>query len=174
VPLVDAADSVVDLGSGGGYPGLPLAAVVGPPTLLVDSIAKKAAFLEVAVAATGLAPLVGVAAVRAETLAAGPERERRSVVTARAVASLAELAELAFPLLVPGGRLIAWKRGDIASEIEAAERAIRRLGGGRIATHAAGLASLPDHRLVEVTKAEPTPAGFPRDPAVRRRVPLGG
>ena len=104
----------LDLGSGGGYPGLPLAlALPAERALLVDSIAKKAAFLEVAVAAAGVAGRVEIAAARAESLAADRRhRERWPAVTVRAVASLAELVELAFPLLAPGGVLVAWKRGS--------------------------------------------------------------
>ena len=73
---------LLDLGSGGGYPGIPLAAAIPADALLVESIVKKARFLEVAVAATGLAGRVGVAAVRAEALARDPTgRERWPIVT---------------------------------------------------------------------------------------------
>ncbi len=122
----------VDLGSGGGYPGIPLAAVIpAERALLIEPIAKKAGFLSAVVAATGLEEVVEAAAVRAEALAADPRhRGRWPAVTARAVAGLAELVELAFPLLAPGGCLVAWKRGDLTLELAAADRAIAALGGG--------------------------------------------
>ncbi len=166
--------SVLDLGSGGGFPGLPLAAALDVEgALLVDSVAKKVRFIETAAAAAGLADRVHPIAARAEALAVDPShRERWPAVTARAVAGLAELAELALPLLEIGGVLVAWKRGDIAEEVAAARRAVPRMGGATIelvAADAAGL--LPDHRLVLVTKRGPTPDEFPRDPAVRRRRP---
>jgi 16S rRNA (guanine527-N7)-methyltransferase len=85
----------LDIGSGAGYPGLPLAvALPATRAVLVESIAKKARFLSAAVAAVGLADRVAVAATRAETLAANTAyRGRWQAVLARAVADLTELAE---------------------------------------------------------------------------------
>lgn len=173
--------SLLDLGSGGGFPGLPLAAAL-PATLalLVDSTAKKAAFLEAVRQAVGLADRVAVAAGRAEALApsgaarnagAGPGAGR-DVVTARAVGPLDDLVELSLPLLAMGGRLIAWKRGDLAAELDAARRAGAALGGGEPVVHAVPDAlGLAGHALVVIRKEGPTPAGFPRDPAARKRRP---
>jgi 16S rRNA (guanine527-N7)-methyltransferase len=161
----------LDLGSGGGYPGLPLAVALPAQATLVDSVGKKVRFLETATAALDL-PQVAALAARAESLAtAGAHRERWPAVTARAVTSLAELVELAFPLLAVGGHLVAWKRGAIEEELTRADRAIRALGGGRTTIREAALQGLPGHRLVLVRKARPTPAGWPRDPATRRRRP---
>lgn len=175
------ATELLDLGSGGGFPGLPLAAFVPlQRTLLVDSVAKKAAFLAAAASAVGrsLAAFGGppvrleVAARRAEELAATPaHRERWAVVTARAVGSLAELVELAFPLLAPGGRLVAWKRGAIEAELAAGGLAAVALGGGTIRVEEVGGTLLAGHRLVVATKTGPTPPRFPRDPAARSRAP---
>lgn len=155
--VADAAarGPVVDLGSGGGFPGLPLAAALpGAEVLLVDSIAKKTRFLEVAVAAAGLADRVHVVRARAEELGRDPGyREAAAVVTARAVAPLAELLQLALPLAAPGGRLVAWKRGpDLAREIAEARPALAALGGGTIDDHPVVVPGLEGHRLVVVTK----------------------
>jgi 16S rRNA (guanine527-N7)-methyltransferase len=174
VPLLRAlgADRLLDLGSGGGYPGLPLASATPARALLVESVAKKARFLEAAVEAVGLGDTVTIGAVRAESLARlGEHREAWPVVTARAVGDLAEVVELAFPLLRPGGSLVAWKRGDLTAETDAAERAMRSLGGGRLAVHDVAIEGLSRHRLVVATKRGSTPAAFPRDPARRRRRP---
>ena len=136
VPLLRerAADRILDLGSGGGFPGLPIAAAMpGAAVDLAEPIGKKAGFLRTVVEATGLAERVTVHALRAEALAA--DRARRgswSVVVARAVASSADLVELAFPLLRPGGALVAWKRGDLDAELGAARRAVDALGGGTL------------------------------------------
>ncbi len=112
---------LLDLGSGAGYPGLPLGLALPAGRLtLVDSIGKKARFLQVAgdaalaamTAAGEPVPELEVVAERAEAMAReGRHRGRHDVVTARAVGPLAELAELALPLLRPGGLLVAWKRG---------------------------------------------------------------
>jgi 16S rRNA (guanine527-N7)-methyltransferase len=108
-------DRFVDLGSGGGFPGLTLAAALpADRALLIDSIGKKVRFLTVAVAAIGLGDHVAAEAVRSESLAASHEdRGRWPAVTARAVAPLGELIELTFPLLRSGGVLVAWKQGDV-------------------------------------------------------------
>jgi 16S rRNA (guanine527-N7)-methyltransferase len=166
-------DRFVDLGSGGGYPGLPLAAAL-PATraVLLEPIAKKARFLGVAVEATGLASTVDAAAVRGEALAADPRhRGRWPAVTARAVASLSELIELAFPLLAPDGILVAWKRGAIEEEVAGAGRALTAMGGGTIEVRPVEVAGLMDHRLVVATARGRVPGQYPRDPAVRRRRP---
>jgi len=165
---------LVDIGSGGGFPGLPLAAALpGTRALLIDSVGKKAAFLEAVRHAVGLADRVGVATARAEALPpAGPAGSGWDVVTARAVGGLAELVEVALPLLPEGGRLIAWKRGDLDEELAAGHRAAQALGGGEPAVHPVPSdLELPGHVLVVVAKAAPTPAGYPRDPVVRRRRP---
>jgi 16S rRNA (guanine527-N7)-methyltransferase len=166
-------DRWIDLGSGGGYPGLPLAAAYpAARALLLEPIAKKARFLAVVSTATGLADTVEAAAVRAEALAADPRhRGRWPAVVARAVAPLPELVELAVPLLAPGGYLIAWKRGEIAGELVAADRAIAALGGGTIEVRHASVPGLAGHRLVVVTGGGDVPAAYPRDPGTRRRRP---
>jgi 16S rRNA (guanine527-N7)-methyltransferase len=165
--------SFIDLGSGGGFPGLPLAIVMpGVHAVLADSVGKKVRFLDVVVEAVGLDGRVETYPWRVEELAANPyQRERWPAVTARAVASLADLVELAFPLLEPGGILIAWKRGDIESELSAAGRALAPLGGGTLETRTVTVPSLPGHCLVVVGKEGRTPDRFPRDPAQRRRSP---
>jgi len=168
---------ILDIGSGAGYPGLVLAAAVSEAQVtLVESVAKKARFLEAAAAATGLADRVTVVADRIEALAprvrsgATPPFD---VVTARAVGSLANLVELAFPVLRVGGELIAWKRGDVAAEVAAAELAVTSLGGGTIDVYEPRVPALPGHVLVVCRKAGATSAAYPRDPARRRSHPWG-
>lgn len=164
------AGRLLDLGSGGGFPGVPLAVALDAEALLVDGTGKKVAFLQ---AVSDAIPAARLAArhARAEALADGTDREAWPVVTARAVASLAELVELAVPLLAPGGVLIAWKRGSLDDELPAARRALEAVGGGRVDTVAAGTDLLEGHRLVLVEKLAATPPGWPRDPAARRRRP---
>ena len=179
VPVLEAASpggqagrrAIVDLGSGGGFPGLSLAAALPRSEVtLVESVGKKARFLEATVAATGLADRVHVRAARAEALASRPGRW--DVVTARAVGSLPDLVELALPILRIGGYLVAWKRGDIGAELAGARRAATAMGGGEPITRpVASLDELAGHVLVTVAKVRGTPAGFPRDPAKRANRP---
>lgn len=175
VPLIATLRhaTILDLGSGGGFPGLPLAAVLPDARVtLVESVGKKSAFLATAVTALGLAGRVSVVTRRAETLPAS----RWDIVTARAVGSLAELVELSLPLLVVGGHLLAWKRGDLTAELAAGGRAAAALGGDAPTSvsypvELAAAADLAGHRIVTIRKARPTPDGYPRDPATRRRQP---
>lgn len=166
--------TVLDLGSGGGFPGLPIAAALPSARVtLVDSVGKKARFLTAAVEITGLGARVAVLCARAATLAPGGW----DVVTARAVGGLADLVELALPLLAPGGRLVAWKRGDLTLELAAAARVAQQLGGSAPAwrPHPDDLgraAELGGHGVVVIGKEGPTPAGYPREPATRRGRPI--
>lgn len=188
VALARAADlgarpAVLDLGSGAGYPGLPLGLVLPAGRLtLVDSVGKKARFLEVAgnaavqaMAATGeVVPELTVAAERAEALARDSgQRGCHDLVTARAVGPLSELIELGLPLLRPGGRLVAWKRTagpkDLDEELAEAKRMLPVLGGVLDGIEVVRVRGLEDHRLVVVRSVRPTPSGYPRAPAERRR-----
>jgi 16S rRNA (guanine527-N7)-methyltransferase len=168
-----APATLLDLGSGGGFPGLPLAAMLpGTVVTLLEPIAKKARFLTTVVAATGLTDRVTVRTARAEALVGDVVSGGGwSVVTARAVASSAELIELAFPLLRPRGVLIAWKRGDLDEELAAAQRAIDALGGGTLGRAPVAARGLEGHELVVATRTGRVPGGYPRDPAARRRRP---
>ena len=173
VLLAGPHESLVDLGSGGGFPGVALAAALpGSEVTLVDSVAKKTDFLETAARATGLAGRVIVANRRAETL----PRDRWDVVTARAVGGLADLVELALPLLRRRGRLIAWKRGPLGDEMAAAGRAAAAVGGSEprflaLSPDLAEAAGLVGHGFAVVEKVGPTPRAYPRDPAARKRTP---
>jgi 16S rRNA (guanine527-N7)-methyltransferase len=164
---------LLDLGSGGGFPGVPIAAALpAVPVVLLEPIAKKARFLATSVDATGLSPRVTVVRARAEELARDRhQRGRWPAVTARAVASLADLVELAFPMLVDRGALVAWKRGAIDRELEIARRAMDALGGGTVDVRDIPVADLEGHCLVIATRTGRVPSAFPRDPAVRRRRP---
>jgi 16S rRNA (guanine527-N7)-methyltransferase len=176
-----ARPTLLDLGSGGGYPGVPLAvALPAGRAALVDSIGKKAAFLEVAASAVSEIVEIDVMAERAEDLAdRHDQREAWDIVTARAVGSVAEVAELGLPIVKVGGWLVAWKsagpEGQLQRELAQADRFIRTLGGenARIVELAAAASiGLSGHCLVVIDKVRPTPDGFPRQPGERRRRPL--
>ena len=178
LPLMDDLRSSLafDLGSGGGVPAIPIA-IARPDLswLLVDSVGKKARALAGFVEELGLSS-VEVIADRAEVVGRDPRyRERAGLVTARAVASLPVLAELALPLLIEGGRLVAWK-GPLAAgdaELRRGGRAAMQLGGGAPDLIAVDAPQLGGHTLVRVTKERPTPAGYPRRPGEPARRPLG-
>jgi 16S rRNA (guanine527-N7)-methyltransferase len=178
LPLLDAAapDRVVDLGSGGGVPAIPLA-LARPDVawVLVDSVGKKATILEEFRDALGLHN-AEVVAERAEVLGHDPaHRERYALATARACAPLPVLAELALPLVRVGGQLLAWK-GPLAEgdeELRRGRAAIGQVGGGSPSVQPAGPASLGGHTFVRVAKERPAPIRLPRRAGEPSRRPLG-
>jgi len=164
----------VDVGSGGGFPALPLKLAL--PQLrctLVESTAKKARFLEDLVAELGLDG-VEVCAERAETLGQqAAHREAYDLALARALAPLPTLLELTLPFLRPGGLLVAPRRGDDAADRRAGEAASRLLGGGPLRIAPVALPALADGRVLTVVeKLRPTPAAYPRRPGLPAKRPL--
>ena len=128
--LLPRAARVVDVGSGAGLPGIPLACA--RPDLridLVEPLARRVTFLEEAVAALGLAPRVSVVRGRAEERAVVLRVAPVAWVTARAVAPLDRLAAWCLPLLESGGRLLALKGRRAAQELNEHRDVIGRLGG---------------------------------------------
>ena len=131
-PLVPSGAHVIDVGSGAGLPGL-VWAIVRPDITLtcLESLQRRATYLEEAVAALDLADRVTVVRARAEDVVRGRAAEgslRGDVVTARAVAPLDKLAGWTVPLLKPGGELLALKGQSAAEEVEAARAVLERLG----------------------------------------------
>lgn len=166
---------ILDVGSGAGFPALPLK--IAFPRLriaLLESVGKKAAFLRAAVDLLAL-PDADVLHGRAEDLARRPElREAFDAVLARGLASMSVLAELTLPFARIGGLVVAQKKGDVAAELDDAAEAVRLLGGGPLATRWLRVPGLPDERaLVSAPKLAPTPDRYPRRPGVPRKRPLG-
>ncbi|MGH2381236.1 MAG: 16S rRNA (guanine(527)-N(7))-methyltransferase RsmG [Candidatus Limnocylindria bacterium] len=174
VPLLDelAPSRALDLGSGGGVPGMVLALARPDVTwTLVDSVRRKADALRGFATALGLAN-VTIIAERAEILGRDPaHRERHDLVTARACAALPVLAEYALPLVRVGGAVVAWK-GLIGEEELLEGRAAAARLGGQLEGRATGVPALGDHRFVLMRKVDPTPGRYPRRPGEPSRRPL--
>lgn len=168
-----APQSLVDIGAGAGFPGLPLKILRPELRLtLVESIAKKAAFLRHMVNTLGLTD-VEIIIARAE--AAGrdqAQRERYDVVVARAVAELRVLAEYCLPLCRIGGRFLAPKGAQIEDELQGALPAIAQLGGRLVAIEPVELPELEPRTLVVIEKIAATPPQYPRAPGVPAKRPL--
>jgi 16S rRNA (guanine527-N7)-methyltransferase len=169
----NAPAGLVDLGSGAGFPGLPLAILrPGLRLTLVESVGKKADFLRYMAGALRLDG-VRVLTARAEDLGRDRgERERHGLVTARAVAELRVLVEYGLPLLRVGGRMLAPKGAATAAEVAAARQAIQTLGGQLVGVEPVALPGLDSHAVVIIDKARPTDARYPRSPGTPRRQPL--
>jgi 16S rRNA (guanine527-N7)-methyltransferase len=165
------APKVVDVGSGGGLPGLPLR--IARPDLrmtLIEADQDKAAFLVRACAVLGLQG-VEVLARRAEEVGQDPlYREAFDVAVARALAPMRVLAELCLPLVKVGGRLLAQKTST--EEVNDAGRAIEAMGGILKLVVAAPSAARSAGTVVIVEKVRSTPPAYPRRPGVPARKPL--
>ena len=169
----DAPSSLIDIGSGAGFPGLPLK-ILRPElrVALVESVSKKAAFLRHMIAVLDLRD-VTVLTARAETVGRDPQhREQYDVVTARAVAELATLAEYCLPLCRVHGRVLVPKGSDIADEVARARTAIERLGGRVIDVESVTIPGVEPRTLVVIAKVAPTPAAYPRAVGVPARRPI--
>jgi 16S rRNA (guanine527-N7)-methyltransferase len=166
----------LDIGSGAGFPGLPLK-IVRPQwqVTLLEATGKKVTFLRHMIE---VLQLEGVEAMheRAEELAHnGSFRASFDVVTARAVASLPMLLEYAAPFCRVGGQIILPKKGELAKELVQGKRAAHQLGLVFKADVAVTLPGLADsRRLLVWEQLELCPARFPRSSAVMTKRPLGG
>jgi len=167
--------SCIDIGSGAGFPGLPIKIVRPEIRLaLLEATGKKADFLEHVVARLGLTQ-VQVLRARAEELGQDAEyRESFEVALARAVADLAVLVEYALPLLGPDGIFVAQKGSEVEEEVEASKSALKILGGDIEEVRAVRLPGLESPRhLVVVRKVATTPDKYPRRPGMPAKRPLG-
>lgn len=166
-------ESVVDIGSGAGFPGIPLA-VARPRSRfdLIDSVGRKVEFIQRVIERLGLSNVRAIK-VRSEEWAASEGRDSYAVATARAVAPLAVLAELASPLLAEGGSLIAWKGARETEDEKALETVGEKLGMGL--DRVVSVRPFPESRerhLYVVRKTGPTPERLPRRPGMARKRPF--
>jgi 16S rRNA (guanine527-N7)-methyltransferase len=169
---VRTATAIADLGSGAGLPALPLAiALPGAHVTAVESNARKAEFIVRTAAACGL-DNVTVAAARAEEWTDG--RGRCDLVTARALAPLAVVAEYAAPLLRIGGTLVAWRgKRDLADEQSAAAAADELGLDVQPPVRVQPYPGAMQRHLHPLVKVAETPERFPRRPGMARKRPLG-
>jgi 16S rRNA (guanine527-N7)-methyltransferase len=177
--LPEGKFSLIDVGTGAGFPGVPLALLRDDCRLtLLDSLNKRLTFLDAVCREVGLK--ANLVHARAEEGGRKPElREKFDVATARAVAALPTLCEYCLPFVKVGGRFIALKGPDGDREQEAAARAVAILGGKFVGAKTLTLPETPEEgvepmtrRLVEIAKVKPTPKTYPRQSAKIAKQPL--
>ncbi len=173
--LLSPEATLIDVGTGAGFPGIPLA--IALPQLrvtLLDSLHKRVLFLEQAVKTCALAN-VTVLEGRAEDAARLPEhRERYDIAAARAVADLSPLCEYCLPFVRVGGCFLAYKGNDVEEEAERAKEAAGILGGSEPSYYSYTVPGADTGRtLIAVEKLSPVPDKYPRRAGMPTKRPLG-
>jgi 16S rRNA (guanine527-N7)-methyltransferase len=156
-------DATIDVGSGNGSPGIPLALAYEGSVTLLEAVGRKARFLEAV--ARDLGVRAAVVAERSETYARGSGRDAYDLVLARALAPPPVAVELCLPLARSGGRVVLWTGvidpeplGAVADQLAGRVARVQDLGG---------------RMLIELEKIGPTPERFPRRPGMAGKRPLG-
>jgi 16S rRNA (guanine527-N7)-methyltransferase len=166
--------SLIDVGTGAGFPGIPLK-IINPSIKLTlsESVGKKADFCRIAVEELRMTN-AHVITGRAEMIGQDKNfRERYDWAVARAVAPLPELAEYLLPLVHIGGSMLAQKGSDVDKEIGQAENAIRTLGGKLESVIPITLPNgMGERTLIHICKITPTPAKYPRRPGIPKKSPI--
>jgi 16S rRNA (guanine527-N7)-methyltransferase len=178
VPELRSAGRIADVGAGAGFPGLVLAVALPKAQIdLIESIGRKTAFIERATAEAGIGNARAITA-RSEDVGRqeppGGGRDAYDVVTARAVARLSTLAELASPLLREGGVLIAWKGKRDEEEEAQLSRAVELLAMVPESILGVGNRAGSEHRHLHVIrKCGATPSDLPRRSGMAKKRPRG-
>lgn len=170
---LSGVESVIDVGSGAGFPGIPLSIMCpGIHFTLMDALGKRVDFLNEVISRLNL----NAEAIhsRAEDGARKPEyRENFDIATARAVAAVNLLSEYLMPFVKENGRMLLYKGPNVADEMEGAKNALEILGGGMVTEYAVEIPERDwDHRLVLIQKERTTPDKYPRRAGKPEKKPL--
>ncbi len=179
ISIVDVMDmskikSIIDVGTGAGFPGVPLKIMFPEKEfLLLDSLNKRLNFVDNVIDRLKLMNIVTVHG-RSEELAHNPRyREHFDLAVSRAVANMNTLAEYCLPFVKLGGTFVAYKSATSAPELEAASEPIKKLGGSDISLDRMTLPASDIERIFAIVKKERnTPKGFPRKAGVPSKTPL--
>lgn len=172
--LFPAGARVIDVGTGAGFPGLPLKIFCPQIELtLMDSLQKRLRFLEAVVQELGLTGVQCVHARAEEGARNKKYREQFDVAVSRAVARLPILCEYCLPFVRRGGYLLALKGAQYADEAAEAAQAIKALGGDEPQLRPVQLPGLADSRaIIEIHKTRPTPRTYPRKAGTPSKQPI--
>ena len=166
-------ERAIDVGSGAGFPGIPLAiCMTGTHFVYLDSLGKRVDFLNDVISKLNLS--AEALHLRAEDGARKPNlRESFDLATARAVAPLNLLAEYLLPFVRVGGSMLAYKGPTLEEELRAAQNALTLLGGRYARAERAEIPGRDwDHRLCWIEKTAPTPDKYPRKAGKPEKTPL--
>lgn len=163
---------VLDLGTGAGFPGIPIKiAFPNVRIVLADSLNKKIKFLDDVIGKLGLLQIEAVHG-RAEEMARDKVyREQFHLCVSRAVANLSSLSEYCIPFVKSGGTFISYKAGEIEEEVEQAKRAVRLMGGKLREVYKFNLYE-QKRSFVIIDKVKKTPGIYPRKAGTPTKIPL--
>ena len=172
LPEFRNAETIIDVGTGGGFPGVPLAVLCPEKKfVLADSLAKRLRVIDAVAIESSITNITTVHG-RAEDLGRNPDyRETFDVCVSRAVASLPVLLEYCLPFVKVGGTFIAYKGPEAEEEIKISSGALKKLGGkiDRVVDESDGTYS---HNLIVITKSSSTPKAYPRKAGTPSKTPL--
>ena len=168
------AAKIIDVGTGAGFPGIPLS-IISPEKefILMDSLNKRLKIIDELCQRADIKNVVTLHA-RAEELAKNKaHRERYDLCVSRAVANMAVLAEYCLPFIKVGGFLMAYKGPEAENEVREAEHALYLLGGRAEESRNGNLKEFGiDHKVVVIKKVSNTPSKYPRKPGTPTKEPL--
>ena len=174
-PEYDAAKSIIDVGTGGGFPGIPLA-VYSPEKhfTLLDSLNKRLKIIGELSSELGITN-IDLLHARAEDAARDPKhREKYDLCVSRAVSNLSTLAEYCLPFIRKGGYLMAYKGPDCEAELKEASEALKILGGKAVEIRDTSMAEYGlEHKILVIEKVKNTPKAYPRQAGKPAKAPLG-
>ena len=168
------AETVIDVGTGGGFPGIPLA-VYAPEKqfTLLDSLNKRLKIIDELAGELGIKNINLVHGRAEDTARAKEHREKYDLCVSRAVSNLATLSEYCLPFIKVGGYLLAYKGPGAEEEVKEAAKALKTLGGSLVDIRETSMEEYGlDHRILVIKKVRNTPKAYPRKAGTPLKEPL--
>ena len=169
------AETVIDVGTGGGFPGIPLA-VYAPEKhfTLLDSLNKRLKIIDELAGELGIKNITLVHGRAEDAARAKEHREKYDLCVSRAVSNLATLSEYCLPFIKVGGYLLAYKGPGAEEEVKEAAKALKTLGGSLVDIRETSMEEYGlDHRILVIKKVRNTPKAYPRKAGTPLKEPLG-
>ena len=168
------AETVIDVGTGGGFPGIPLA-VYAPKKqfTLLDSLNKRLKIIDELAGELGIKNITLVHGRAEDAARAKEHREKYDLCVSRAVSNLSTLSEYCLPFIKVGGYLLAYKGPGAEEEVKEAAKALKTLGGSLVDIRETSMEEYGlDHRILVIKKVRNTPKAYPRKAGTPLKEPL--
>ena len=168
------AETVIDVGTGGGFPGIPLAVYATEKQFtLLDSLNKRLKIIDELAGELGIKNITLVHGRAEDAARAKEHREKYDLCVSRAVSNLATLSEYCLPFIKVGGYLLAYKGPGAEEEVKEAAKALKTLGGSLVDIRETSMEEYGlDHRILVIKKVRNTPKAYPRKAGTPLKEPL--